>query len=61
MEEKYCLQTETAEVVGSKMTIQDLIVATVATVLETDETAPTDPMVRDLVLDQLVENLSSDL
>ena len=32
-----------------------------ATVLETDETTPSNPMFMDLVLDQLVENISSDL
>ena len=43
------------------MVAEDLPVATEATVLETDETTPSDPMVRDLILDQLVENISSDL
>ena len=45
---------------GSSAVAQDLPVATEATILETDETTPSDSMVRDLVLDQLVENISSD-
>lgn len=45
----------------SKMVVHDLPVATRTTVLEVDESTPSDPMVRDLILDQLVENISSDL
>ena len=39
----------------------DLSIATRAAVLEVDESTPSDSMVRDLVLDQLAENISSDL
>ena len=49
--EKEGPQTGAAEVVGSRMTIHDVTVATVAIVLDADETTPTDPMVRDLILD----------
>lgn len=45
----------------SSVVADDLSVATGVTVLETDESTPFDPMVRYLVLDQLVENISSDL
>ena len=48
-------------VVDSSAVALDLPVATVATDLETDETTPFDLMVRDLVIDQLVENISFDL
>ena len=44
-----------------KVVAQDLPVATEATVLEVNESTPSDQMVRDLILDQLVENISSDL
>ena len=40
---------------------QDLPVATAVTVLEIDESTSSDQMVRDLVLDQLVDTISSDL
>lgn len=45
----------------SNAVAQGLLVATVAAVLEIDETTPSDPMFRDLVLDQLAENISFDL
>ena len=61
MEEKENLQQEAAEVVGPRVVVHDLSVAIKVTVLEIDETTPSDPMVRDLILDQLVENISSDL
>ena len=44
----------------SHAVIQDLPVAVEATILKTNESTPADPMVRDLILDQLIENISSD-
>ena len=45
----------------SNVVTRDLPVATGVTILEVDESTPSDPIVRDLVLDQLVENISFDL
>ena len=43
------------------MVAQDLPVATKLTILEADESTPSDQMDRDLIVDQLVKNISSDL
>ena len=44
-----------------KVVAQDQPVANAVTVSEVDESTPSDPMASDLILDQLVENISSNL
>lgn len=43
------------------MVVHDLTVVTEATDLEVDETTPSDPMVRDAILDELIEDIASDI
>ena len=45
----------------SHKVVQDLPVAIEATVLETNESTPSDPTIRNVILDQLVENSTSDV
>ena len=54
-------QSKAVEGVDPREVVHDLTVVTKITALEVDETTPSDPMVRDTILDQLVENIASDL
>ena len=54
-------QSKAAEVVSPRMVVHDLTVVTETTALEVDETTPSNPKIRDAILDQLVENIASDL
>lgn len=48
-------------VVSPQVVVHDLTVATEATALEVDVTTSSDQVIRDPVLDQLVENMVSDI
>ena len=61
MEEINCPQIKPADVVSPQVVVHDLTVVDETTALEVDETIPSDPMIRDPILDQLVENIASDL
>ena len=61
MGETDCPQNKAAEVASPRVVIHDLTVVTETTALEVDETTPSDPMIRDHILNQLVENIASDL
>nr|ADB85292.1 putative retrotransposon protein [Phyllostachys edulis] len=54
-------QSRAAEVIDPSMVVHDLTVVTETTDLEVDETTPSDPVVRNATLDQLVEDIASDL
>ena len=50
-----------AEAVDSRLVVHDLTVVNETTDLEVDETTPSDPMVRNAVLDELIEDIASDI
>lgn len=60
VEKKKDLQPEDAEVVGPGLVAHNQAVATKATILEVNEDTISDQVVRDLILDRLVEDISSD-
>ena len=61
MEKNKGPQSATAETIDSRLVVHDLTVVTETTDLEVDETTPFDPMVRDTILDQIVEDIASDI
>lgn len=54
-------QNVTAEAVDSRVAVHDLTVVTETTDLEVDETTPSDQIVRNADLDELVEDIASDI
>ena len=54
-------QSKAAKVVDRRVVVHDLTVISETTTLEVDETTPSNPIVRDAILDQLVKNIASDL
>ena len=61
MEKNEGPQIATAETIDSSLVVHDLTVVTETTDLEVDETTPFDLMVRDTILDQIVEDIASDI
>ena len=54
-------QNVAAEAANSRVVVHDLTVVTETTGLEVDETVPSDRIVRNADLDELVENIASDI
>lgn len=54
-------QCATAEVVNPRPVVDDRTVVTETTGLEVGETTPPDQMVKDVILDELIEGIASDM